>query len=363
MFGSVRLTRHDHILSVRRPWCQGDRGSRPPARRGDWGTTPAPGRSAVASWTRPHVVGKAARRGQGGTSWARRTSWVRSADAHRGARCRVRRAGADHPAVRGVRRRRRRRAHRPERRLRLRVLEARRHVRADVGRRGAPPLRRPRQARRARSSRPPSGRSTRSPSGSRPTPGPSTPTSSSSPSVPTCTPTPRPAWSRAATSSTRSPGRSPCATCWPASTGGRVIVGVTSTPFKCPPAPSETALLMHDFLTERGLRDRSEISLVMPLRRAHPAVAGARPRRCSSPSPSAASSGIPSGSVRALDPARKVAVLGDGDRDALRPLPRRAGAPGAGRGRGVGADRRRLDPGRPAHARDRRSPACTRSAT
>ena len=47
--------------------------------------------------------------------------------------------------------------------------------------------------------------------------------------------------------------------------GGRVIVGVTSTPFKCPPAPSETALLMHDYLTERGLRDRSEISLVMPM--------------------------------------------------------------------------------------------------
>ena len=47
--------------------------------------------------------------------------------------------------------------------------------------------------------------------------------------------------------------------------GGRVVVGVTSTPFKCPPAPSETALLVHDFLTERGLRDESEISLVMPL--------------------------------------------------------------------------------------------------
>src|SRR4051794_22521379 len=29
--------------------------------------------------------------------------------------------------------------------------------------------------------------------------------------------------------------------------GGRVIVGVTSTPFKCPPAPSETALLVHDY--------------------------------------------------------------------------------------------------------------------
>jgi sulfide:quinone oxidoreductase len=47
--------------------------------------------------------------------------------------------------------------------------------------------------------------------------------------------------------------------------GGRVVVAVCSTPFKCPPAPSETALLVHEFLTERGLRDASEISLIMPL--------------------------------------------------------------------------------------------------
>jgi sulfide:quinone oxidoreductase len=47
--------------------------------------------------------------------------------------------------------------------------------------------------------------------------------------------------------------------------GGRVIVAVCSTPFKCPPAPSETALMMHDFLSERGLREKSSISLVMPL--------------------------------------------------------------------------------------------------
>ena len=33
--------------------------------------------------------------------------------------------------------------------------------------------------------------------------------------------------------------------------GGRVVIAVTSAPFKCPPAPSETALLMHDFLTDR----------------------------------------------------------------------------------------------------------------
>jgi len=46
--------------------------------------------------------------------------------------------------------------------------------------------------------------------------------------------------------------------------GGSIIIGVTSTPFKCPPAPSECALLLHDFLSERGQRVDTEISLVMP---------------------------------------------------------------------------------------------------
>ena len=93
--------------------------------------------------------------------------------------------------------------------------------------------------------------------------------------------------------------------------GGRVIVGVTSTPFKCPPAPSETALLMHDHLVTHGLRDRSEISLVMPMGVPIP------------PSPAAsqallaafAERGIqwfPEMLVRELDPARKVARFADG---------------------------------------------------
>ncbi len=47
--------------------------------------------------------------------------------------------------------------------------------------------------------------------------------------------------------------------------GGRVVIGVTSAPFKCPPAPSEVALLVHELLTKRGLREKSEIALVMPL--------------------------------------------------------------------------------------------------
>ena len=93
--------------------------------------------------------------------------------------------------------------------------------------------------------------------------------------------------------------------------GGRVIVGVTSTPFKCPPAPSETALMMHDYLVQRGLRDASEISLVMPLGSPIP------------PSPAAseallaafAERGIswhPERLVRSLDPRRRVAELADG---------------------------------------------------
>src|SRR4051812_26152094 len=52
--------------------------------------------------------------------------------------------------------------------------------------------------------------------------------------------------------------------------GGRVIGGVPSTPFKCPPAPSETVLMLHELFTERGIRDQCTIDLVMPLPRPIP---------------------------------------------------------------------------------------------
>ncbi len=45
---------------------------------------------------------------------------------------------------------------------------------------------------------------------------------------------------------------------------GRAIIGVCSVPFKCPPAPSECALLLHDDLVARGVRSDCEISVVMP---------------------------------------------------------------------------------------------------
>ncbi len=46
---------------------------------------------------------------------------------------------------------------------------------------------------------------------------------------------------------------------------GRAIVGVCGAPFKCPPAPSETALLLHDYLLTRGVRQHCEITFVLPL--------------------------------------------------------------------------------------------------
>jgi sulfide:quinone oxidoreductase len=51
----------------------------------------------------------------------------------------------------------------------------------------------------------------------------------------------------------------------PGFTEGRAVVGVCGAPFKCPPAPSEAALLLHDDLTARGVRDACEITVVMPL--------------------------------------------------------------------------------------------------
>jgi sulfide:quinone oxidoreductase len=93
--------------------------------------------------------------------------------------------------------------------------------------------------------------------------------------------------------------------------GGRVIVGVTSTPFKCPPAPSEAALLLHDFLAERGLRDRCEIALVTPM----PVPIPPSPPASQAIIAAFAERGIsyhPNLLVRDLDPQRKVAAFADG---------------------------------------------------
>jgi sulfide:quinone oxidoreductase len=95
--------------------------------------------------------------------------------------------------------------------------------------------------------------------------------------------------------------------------GGKVIVGVCGPQFKCPPAPSECAILMDEFLRARGDRDAAEITLVLPMGAPVP------------PSPETsqailerfAERGIgfvPGHRVTSLDPATREAVLDDGTR-------------------------------------------------
>ncbi len=50
--------------------------------------------------------------------------------------------------------------------------------------------------------------------------------------------------------------------------GGRVLVGVAGIPYKCPPAPVEFTLMLDQYLRKRGVRDKSELTLLSPLNRA-----------------------------------------------------------------------------------------------
>ena len=46
---------------------------------------------------------------------------------------------------------------------------------------------------------------------------------------------------------------------------GKIVIGILGHPFKCPPAPFEGALLLHDHFVERGVRDAVEIRVAGPM--------------------------------------------------------------------------------------------------
>jgi sulfide:quinone oxidoreductase len=46
---------------------------------------------------------------------------------------------------------------------------------------------------------------------------------------------------------------------------GHAVIAVAGTPFKCPPAPSEVALMLHHVLARRGRRNDTQITLITPL--------------------------------------------------------------------------------------------------
>jgi sulfide:quinone oxidoreductase len=91
---------------------------------------------------------------------------------------------------------------------------------------------------------------------------------------------------------------------------GQAVIGVCGAPFKCPPAPSECALLLHEELVARGVRDQCQISIVIPFGAPVP------------PSPDTSRAlveafaerdirFVPSRRVASIDPARHVAILDD----------------------------------------------------
>jgi sulfide:quinone oxidoreductase len=97
----------------------------------------------------------------------------------------------------------------------------------------------------------------------------------------------------------------------PSFSRGHVLVGVCGAPFKCPPAPSEAALLMHDYLTARGVREDCEISFVIPL----PSPVPPSPDTSQALLEAFAERDIaftPNRRVSSLDHGRSLAVLDDG---------------------------------------------------
>jgi sulfide:quinone oxidoreductase len=97
----------------------------------------------------------------------------------------------------------------------------------------------------------------------------------------------------------------------PTFVAGRALIGVCGAPFKCPPAPSECALLLDDELRRRGVRDACEIAFVIPFGAPVPP----------SPETSAALRSeferrgielVTGRRIASLDPARSIAVLDDG---------------------------------------------------
>jgi sulfide:quinone oxidoreductase len=93
---------------------------------------------------------------------------------------------------------------------------------------------------------------------------------------------------------------------------GHVLVAVAHAPFKCPPAPSECALMLNDLLVERGVRDDCTITFAMAL----PSPVPPSPEMSEALLVEFADRGIeflPSKRLAAVDDARGVATFKDGD--------------------------------------------------
>jgi len=94
--------------------------------------------------------------------------------------------------------------------------------------------------------------------------------------------------------------------------GGRILLAVLSIPFKCPPAPYEAILLLHDQLVESGVRDATEMTVISP----QPAPIPVSPEASAAVERAMADRGIDyvkRHRVHGIDPSAKTAHLKDHD--------------------------------------------------
>ena len=92
---------------------------------------------------------------------------------------------------------------------------------------------------------------------------------------------------------------------------GRALIGVCGAPYKCPPAPSECALMLHDYLVQRSVREACTIDFVLPLGSPVP-PSPETSRALMAAFTERGINFIPGRRVAALDNNRKLAVLDDG---------------------------------------------------
>lgn len=93
--------------------------------------------------------------------------------------------------------------------------------------------------------------------------------------------------------------------------GGRVLVSVLGQPFKCPPAPFEGAFLLHEYFTQRGVRDSVQMTSTFPMQRPVP-VTGPVSQMFRDALAARDIEELPQHLVTSIDPATRTAQLADG---------------------------------------------------
>jgi sulfide:quinone oxidoreductase len=93
--------------------------------------------------------------------------------------------------------------------------------------------------------------------------------------------------------------------------GGRVLVSVLGQPFKCPPAPFEGSFLLHEYFTQRGIRDSVQMSTTFPMQRPVP-VTGAVSQMFRDGLADRGVQELPQHLVTGIDPITRTAQLASG---------------------------------------------------